>query len=283
MAGTERATDPAPTTNRRLPRPGTIAQNVAVVVVLLLLASWLPPDTSLREVQQRGSLRVCVPVSYPPLVSGGDPDRPGIDIELVRELASRLALTVRFNENSAIGRDFNPRNWRVTRAQCEVLAGGVVASTTTRSFLETTDPHLETGWALVFLGEERALSGARVGFFAGASGLDRLALSGYLRAVGASVQVYSSLTELERALRNGEIDAAVTESLLARRLAEDVDGVATWVPGLPRQPLALGFWKGDLTLKRALGSALHQMRADGTLAAILERYELAPIAECTVC
>src|SRR5690606_30818323 len=113
VAGTERATDPAPTTNRRLPRPGTIAQNVAVVVVLSL-PTCLPPDTPLREVQQRGSLRVCVPVSYPPLVSGGDPDRPGIDIELVRELASRLALTVRFNENSAIGRDFNPRNWRVT-------------------------------------------------------------------------------------------------------------------------------------------------------------------------
>ena len=36
----------------------------------------------------------------------------------------RLALNV----NPAMGRDFNPSNWRITRAQCEIVAGGVVTS-----------------------------------------------------------------------------------------------------------------------------------------------------------
>ena len=67
-----------------------------------------------------------MPPVYPPLVTS-DPSAPGIDVELLRALAEKLALKLAITPNPAIGQDFNPRNWRVTRAQCEVLAGGVVA------------------------------------------------------------------------------------------------------------------------------------------------------------
>jgi polar amino acid transport system substrate-binding protein/cystine transport system substrate-binding protein/membrane-bound lytic murein transglycosylase F len=83
--------------------------------------------------------------------------------------------------NQAMGLDFNPRNWRVTRAQCEMLAGGVVASPVTKSFLETSPSYAETGWALV-IAKEAGIQGRRVGVLTGISGLDRLALSRYLRA-----------------------------------------------------------------------------------------------------
>ena len=41
---------------------------------------------------------------------------------VAREMGVELAITT----NQAMGQDFNPRNWRVTRAQCQTLAGGVV-------------------------------------------------------------------------------------------------------------------------------------------------------------
>ncbi len=90
----------------------------------------------------------------------------------------RLAIT----PNPAMGQDFNPRNWHVTRAQCEVLAGGVVASPMTRSFLETSPSYAETGWALHSAEADRpTLQGRRAGVLTGISGLDRLALSRFLR------------------------------------------------------------------------------------------------------
>ena len=79
----------------------------------------------------------CVPFLYPPLVTD-DPAAPGIDIELLRDLAKHLGLRLDLSRNDAMGRDFNPRSWHVTRAQCEVLAGGIVASPVTKSFLETS-------------------------------------------------------------------------------------------------------------------------------------------------
>lgn len=273
----------APVDEARRYVPGRIVRNVAVVAALLLGASQLPPDTSLALVEQRGSLRVCVPNSYPPLVYGTRSEPPGIDVDLVQEIASRLGLRVQFVENPAMGRDFNPRNWRITRAQCEVIAGGVVASATTRSFLETTRPHLETGWAVIFPDGERSLAGAVVAFFAGTSGLDRISLSRTLQQSGATVRIVSSARDLERLLAEREVDAAVTESLLARQVSWDSGYSVTWLPGLERSPLALGLWKGDLTLKRALERAIVALERDGTMDAILGRYEVADIGACLSC
>lgn len=254
------------------------------IAALLVAVNFLPTDTALRVIRERGTLRACVPTEFPPLVTT-DPARPGIEIELLEELASRLSLRLQLHRNPAIGRDFNPRNWRVTRAQCELIAGGVVASATTRSFLETSGPHMETGWAALATAGTRSLRGAKVGFFAGTSGLDRIALSRFLQSQGATVTVLNSRAALVAGLTSGEFTIGVSESLTARQVAEVIGATAMWLPGsLDRYPLAFGLWKGDLTLKRAVDAALSAMRSDGTLTRIVESYRLDEILEeCEVC
>ena len=121
---------------------------LVVVLGLLLLVTLLPPDTSLSEVEAANALRVCVPTTYPPLVTG-DPDRPGIDIEILRAVADYIGVELLLNHSDAMGKDFNPRHWAITRGNCQVLAGGVVNSQLTRSFLDTGPPYAETGWAVL--------------------------------------------------------------------------------------------------------------------------------------
>lgn len=255
------------------------------VGLLLWGINFLPPDTTLAQVRESGALRVCVPDAYPPLVTG-DPDRPGIDIELLREVADGLGVRLVTVTNSAIGRDFNPRNWRVTRAQCLVIAGGIVDADATRSFLVVTRPHLETGWAAVVVDQAQAtFSGAKVGFFAGLTGLDRLGLSRWLRDRGANVTVLSSVEDAASGLADGRFDVVVTEALTARQLATKIDSVAAWLPLEDgRLPIAFGLWKGDLTLERALERQLARLERDGTLHEIIDRYDLGPIdATCPLC
>ncbi len=104
-------------------------------------ACWVPsiccrPIPPLQQVRAAGALRVCLPSHYPPLVTG-DPAAPGIDVDLLQAIARELDVSLVTVVNPTMGKDFNPRAWRITRAQCEVIAGGVVGSATTRSFLET--------------------------------------------------------------------------------------------------------------------------------------------------
>ncbi|HET7883673.1 MAG TPA: transporter substrate-binding domain-containing protein, partial [Acetobacteraceae bacterium] len=219
-----------------------------------------------------GVLRACMPPAYPPLVTG-DPAAPGIDVDLLRHIANDLGVRLAIVANPAMGRDFNPRAWRITRAQCEVLAGGVVGSATTRSFIDTTQPYAATGWALLSPHAGETVQGRRVGVLVASSGLDRVALSTYLRAAKARVIVTADSDELVQGLADGRFDAGITDRLLAGELAAPHGWTVQWLPEeLVRYPVVLGLWKGDLTLKRAISGALSRMQRDGEVAAIMRRY-----------
>ncbi len=250
---------------------------LAVVIVLMLLVTFLPPDTSLGEVEAKRAIRACVPVTYPPLITG-DPDRPGIDIEILRAVADDIGVALLLSPSEAMGRDFNPRNWAINRGKCELLAGGVVDSTLTRSFLDTGPPYAETGWAIVAPAPLDEIDGLTLGALTLVSGLDRIGLASYLRRKNVTVRVVRSGQELADGIAGGVLDGGVTEALLAGGLAaENGWWVAPMPDELARYNLVIGLWKGDLTLKRRIVRAFRQFESDGTLAAILARYGAAPL------
>ncbi len=263
-----------------MPEVSRLASNfgaIGLVLTLLLAVTFLPPDNSLKEVRAGASLRACVPASYPPLVTG-DADRPGLDVELLQAVAVRLHVGLALNSNDAIGRDFNPRNWGLNRAQCQVVAGGVVDSDQTRSFLETAPQYAKTGWAIISPKPLAGLKGLKVGVLTLVSGLDRIGLASFLRSAGVQIQVVRTSEELVAGIAEHRFDAGITEALLATRLAADQKWVAAWMPPeLKRYGLVFGLWKGELTLKRAIDQAINDLAADGTIVAILARYAGVPL------
>ncbi len=249
---------------------------LGVVVGLLGALNLLPPDTALKEVRAAGAIRVCVPSLYPPLVTG-EADRPGIDIEILRAVAARMGLGLALAPNDAIGRDFNPRNWGVTRAHCQMLAGGVVATALTRSFLDTGPAYARTGWAIVAPTQPASLAGAEVGTLVMVSGLDRIGLSAHLRAEGVRVRVLRRPEDAIAELGAGRVAAVVTEAMMAGDIAARMgwwSGPLAARPGetLGQADLVFGLWKGDLTLKRAVGEAFDDLAREGEIDAILARY-----------
>lgn len=252
---------------------------LVVVVALLLSVTLLPPDTSLREVEASDAIRACVPRSYPPLVTGNT-DRPGIDIEILRAVADHLGVKLLLDPNDAMGRDFNPRNWAINRGKCQILAGGVVDSALTRSFLDIGPAYAKTGWAIVAPAPIEDIGGLTVGALVLVSGLDRIALSSYLRRKDVTVRVVRNAEALVEGITAGDFDAGVTEALLAGGIAAENGWWAAYLPEyLPRHNLVFGLWKGDLTLKRGIVEAFRQLEADGTLREILDRYGAAPMQE----
>ncbi|MGV8989379.1 MAG: substrate-binding periplasmic protein [Cypionkella sp.] len=262
---------------RRFSRRGRDFGAIGLVIALLLALNLLPPDTSLQEVEAAGSLRACLPPAYPPLVTG-DAKRPGIDVELLEAVAAHIGVEAAFNYNDAMGRDFNPRNWGLNRAQCQVIAGGVVDSDLTRSFLETGPPYARTGWAVISREPVTKLAGLNIGVLTLVSGLDRIGLASFLRQAGALPQIVSRPEDLVAGITEHRFDAGITETLLASRLATDNGWTVAWMPPeLKRYNVVFGLWKGDVTLKRAIQGAFKDLAADGTIAAILARYAGAPL------
>jgi polar amino acid transport system substrate-binding protein/cystine transport system substrate-binding protein/membrane-bound lytic murein transglycosylase F len=159
-----------------------------------------------------------------------------------------------------------------------VVAGGVVDSNQTRSFLETGPPNAETGWAVLSPNPSGSFKDKRIGVLTLISGLDRIGLASFFRAEGATARIFTAPEALVASLADGALDAGVTEAMLASRLAAENGWTVGWVSAsLPRYNVVLGLWKGDITLKRAIDGIFAELAADGTIAAILERYGVTPI------
>jgi len=249
------------------------AVNLAIVVVLLTALSFLPPDTSLKDRHAAGVLKLCVPPSYPPLVTG-DPARPGFDVELVGAVAEQLGLRLLVNTLPSIGSDFNPRNWSLTRGQCDVIAGGLADTVQTRSFLQTIPTSAETGWVGISPTWQLPAAGGTVAVLPGTSGLDRLALSGWLREQQLAVVPMRNAQQFTEALQSGRAQAGITESFVAGTLNLGPDQRIFWLPDdrFPHYRMALGMWKGDQTLKTAIASALGELERSGAIDGIESRY-----------
>lgn len=252
-----------------------VAINLAVVVVLLFAVSFLPPDTSLADRRRAGVLKLCVPPSYPPLVTG-DPARPGFDVELVSAIATQMGLKLLVNTVTSIGSDFNPRNWSLTRGQCDVVAGGVADTAQTRSFLETIPTAAETGWVGISATGQLPEAGGSVAVLPGTSGLDRPQLSGWLREQALRVVPTRTPQQFADALAGGRAEAGITERFVAATLNLPADSALFWLPEdrFAHYRMALGLWKGDQTLKRAIEAAIAALDSSGAIAALVERYGL---------
>lgn len=255
-------------------RPAVV--NLGVIVLLLSAVSFLPPDTSLAERQRAGFIKLCVPVSYPPFVTGDDA-RPGFDIELAGKIAEGLGLRLVVNVMPTIGQDFNPRNWLLTRAQCDMIAGGVADTVQTRGFLQTLPTGVETGWVAVSADGRLPEKGATIAVMPGSSGLDRLALSGWLRTDGYVAKPVYNLQSLAETLATGQASAAILERFVADQLHDIFpDSVLFWPPTdkLMHYQMAFGLWKGDDTLRRAVAAQIDRLATSGALDALQQKYGL---------
>jgi len=263
-------------------RPGLV--NIGVIVVLLAAVTFLPPDTSLRDVERAGVLRVCVPDANPPLVTG-DAAAPGFDVEILQEVAQDLGVRLLLNVNSSIGRDFNPLNWRLTRANCSVIAGGVSDTRATRGFLQTLPTGIATGWMLLSTEGAAPEQNSTVGVLPAGAGFNRLELSRFLRSKDVRPRVLQTPDQAARALRSGEISAVIGSRFVLQNMQEEIpESTLRWMPEPPfeHHDLALGLWKGDLTLLRAFRRSMERMERDGTLSTIADGYGISPVAEAPV-
>lgn len=228
-------------------RRHAVAVNLAFILGLLALASLVPPDGSLSAVRDRGVLRVCTPVQ-----GLTEAEAARLDA-FAAAIPARLAL----EPLASIGADANPRNWRITRAQCDMIAGGLADTAAVRSFLTVVPIGVTTGWA-VWPGPLEDCRQAAV--WPGASGLSRVALSGFLRGRGLPAGLAADLpAAIAQAGAGQGICAVAPLPDLARHLPPQAAPYLLDVPGATAASLGFGFWKGDATLARRMRAGMQDL------------------------
>jgi hypothetical protein len=246
---------------------------LTVAFAILFGVSFLPSDESLTEIQQAARLTVCAPREMGPLVTR-DREKPGFEIELLREAASRMGLTISVTQNAAMNREYNPGNWRISRANCRVLVGGIRDNIWSRSLLELTDPYLASEWTWVHKGNVK-WPPESTAFVPGTFALDRVELAQSLIKQGVEAVPMQNIEDVTDAFAQNEITSVITESTIAAASFAAPEFSLNPVPNGPNPTgLSFGFWKGDTTLRREMNATLTTLKNDGTVRKLAEAYGL---------
>ena len=221
---------------------------------------------------QEGKLTACTHVPNPPFEFEQDGQFDGIDIELVKAVAGRLALGPDFKVVDA-----GSLLAALEDRQCDLVASSLAITEERRETVDFSDAYFEVRQALlVRTGAESTsdglaeLSGRTIGVQSGSTG------AGFAQenAKGATIREFADADELFAALEAGRIDAAVHDLPVGAYRATTTGRTAVAKTFTEGDPVHYGFAlrKGETDLKRTIDDALRQVRSDDTYPTILRRF-----------
>lgn len=219
-----------------------------------------------------GVLAVGVDESPPPPLCFGLPGTPefrGFEVDLLEALASRLGVELRCR--SAL--------WSVAldelrSGRMDMICTAATITAERRQMVEFSDPYFEAKLALIVRQGETVrwpdgMAGKTVGVRVATTAEE------FLRGQGlpVTVRTFDFNVDAYRALRDEEVDAVVDDHPIGSYFARSQDGLALG-PRLAGTTFRYGlvFSKGNDGLRDRVNCALAEVRADGTLERIHQRW-----------
>lgn len=147
--------------------------------------------------------------------------------------------------------------------------------------MEMGRPYLRTHWVWLAV-PGTVWPPANALFHPGIVAMNRVGLGGFLRSEGVHVIPVQSSVALSRAMKSGsgrvaagQSEVTITDSITAGSFPSGAGLIQKPLPAGPAaEGIALGFWKGDTTLRNHIDAVLAEMAADGTLERFAAEYGL---------
>lgn len=219
-----------------------------------------------------GVLRVATECILPPYEMV-DPDRgvvgdyAGIEIEIAAELARRMGL-----ELELVDTQFDMLPTMVQAGECDLILATMQYSPSRDQILDFTQPYAENVQVvLVDSGGGISLDGLEAGGLTVGVQEDTLGRSA-LSGLDVTIESYDRASQAVEALLAGEVDAVVLDQAPARTLADMNSGVTILPDPLVEEEFSAAVAEGNNRLREGIETVLAEMRADGTLNEIVERY-----------
>ena len=224
---------------------------------------------------EEGKIKVGLEPEYPPMEFKDDNGNlTGFDVELMTEIAKRMGVEVEFVETGWDGIFMG-----LDAGTYDVVCSGV--SITNDRLKENkmifTDPYMNNGQYIIVpkgvtdINQPEDLAGKKVGVqFATTS--DEACIK-HLETVQFDLQKYDTVQQAFMALEAGHIDVVVTDASVAIAFVnENAEKFDISTAKLTNEPMAIAARVGNDKLVEELNKVLDEMRADGTLKTLSEKY-----------
>ena len=217
---------------------------------------------------EAGKLTMATNATFPPYEMTTDAGEfEGIDIETAQAIADKLGLELQIDDM-----DFDAALLSVQQGKADIVMAGVTVTDERKAVMDFSDSYA-TGIQSIIVpeGSDIAspddLAGKKIGTQRGTTG--------YIYCTDDfgedAVVAYDSGLTAVQALNNGQVDAVVIDNAPAKEYVAANPGLKVLETSYAEEDYAIGMAKGS-SLEDAVNAALEELKADGTLQSIVDKY-----------
>ena len=217
---------------------------------------------------EAGKLTMATNAAFPPYEMTTDAGEfEGIDIETAQAIADKLGLELQIDDM-----DFDAALLSVQQGKADIVMAGVTVTDERKAVMDFSDSYA-TGIQSIIVpeGSDIAspddLAGKKIGTQRGTTG--------YIYCTDDfgedAVVAYDSGLTAVQALNNGQVDAVVIDNAPAKEYVAANPGLKVLDTSYAEEDYAIGLAKGS-ALEDAINAALEELKADGTLQSIVDKY-----------
>ena len=215
-----------------------------------------------------GKLTMSTNAAFPPYEMTTDSgDLEGIDIEVAGAIAEKLGLELQVDDM-----DFDAALLATQSGKSDMVMAGVTVTDERKAVMDFSDSYA-TGIQSIIVpeGSDIAspddLAGKKIGTQRGTTG--------YIYCTDDfgedAVVAYDSGLTAVQALNNGQVDAVVIDNAPAKEYVAANPGLKVLETSYAEEDYAIGMAKGS-SLEDVVNAALEELKADGTLQSIVDKY-----------
>ena len=218
---------------------------------------------------EAGKLTMATNATFPPYEMTTDAGEfEGIDIDTAKAIAEKLGLELQIDDM-----DFDAALLAVQQGKADMVMAGVTVTDERQNVMDFTDSYA-TGIQSIIVpeGSDIAspddLAGKKIGTQRGTTG--------YIYCTDDfgedSVVAYDNGLTAVQALNNGQVDAVVIDNAPAKEYVAANPGLKVLDTSYAEEDYAIGMNKDNTALVEAVNAALEELKADGTLQSIVDKY-----------
>lgn len=230
-------------------------------------------DNSLQNVLDKGTLVLGLDDSFPPMGFRDENNHiVGFDIDVATEVANRMGVELKLQPI-----EWSTKEMELNTGSIDCLWNGLSIDDERKQAMDLSEPYMTNRMVLVVLNDseytdQASLAGKTIGVQNGSTAEKILEESDFAKTIGNTIGFKDNVTAFMDLETKG-IDAIFMDEVVANyAITSQNKDFKVLEDGLTEEEYAVGFKKGNTALKNEVQKYIDEMKADGTMTQISEKW-----------
>jgi len=230
-------------------------------------------DNSLQNVLDKGTLVLGLDDSFPPMGFRDENNNiVGFDIVVATEVANRMGVELKLQPI-----EWSTKEMELNTGSVDCLWNGLSIDDERKQAMDLSEPYMTNRMVLVVLNDseytdQASLAGKTIGVQNGSTAEKILEESDFSKTIGNTIGFKDNVTAFMELETKG-IDAIFMDEVVANyAITSQNKDFKVLEDGLTEEEYAVGFKKGNTALKNEVQKYIDEMKADGTMTQISEKW-----------